>query len=66
VGDLAAGHRPDLVRQQGDDRQRFAVEGHEFDLIPAGRVDVDDGSDVAAPEAVVGQIFGQDGPVEFP
>jgi hypothetical protein len=53
VGNFVFGYLPDLIRQQGDDGERFAGEGHEFDgAALAALVDEHDRADVVLGQAM--------------
>src|ERR1035438_10076852 len=66
VGDFVLGNLPDLIRQQRDDGERFAGEGHEFDGAGlAALVNEHDRADVVLGQAMFRQVGRQHHAVEF-
>src|ERR1039457_6267587 len=57
VGDFILGNLPDLIRQQRDDGESFAGEGHEFNRAAlAAFVDEHDRADVVLGQAMLRQV----------
>src|SRR2546423_14862908 len=66
VRDVALGDGADLGRGDGNDVDGVAGEGEELDFVArAAAVDEDDGADIAGAEAVLREVAGEDGAVEF-